>query len=142
MRGQQHTCFSRVMALIVAFSAFSDYLRDMKFERALVVGASSGIGAALVDMRPIVEVMTVNFSLLALDQVINNASTLRHMSGGQVSVPLVIRMATGAGRQPGGSPTRNRRGPLTDGYSCGIRATPQRGAKAPATNAQRALSDR
>jgi pyruvate/2-oxoglutarate/acetoin dehydrogenase E1 component len=50
-------------------------------------------------MRPIVEVMTVNFSLLALDQILNNAATIRHMSGGQFSVPLVIRMATGAGRQ-------------------------------------------
>jgi pyruvate dehydrogenase E1 component beta subunit len=50
-------------------------------------------------MRPIVEIMTVNFSLLALDQIVNNAATLRHMSGGQLSVPLVIRMATGAGRQ-------------------------------------------
>jgi 2-oxoisovalerate dehydrogenase E1 component len=61
------------------------------------VGA--GIGAALGGMRPIVEVMTVNFSLLALDQIVNNAATLRHMSGGQFNVPLVIRMATGAGRQ-------------------------------------------
>jgi pyruvate/2-oxoglutarate/acetoin dehydrogenase E1 component len=61
------------------------------------VGA--GIGAALGGMRPIVEVMTVNFSLLALDQIVNTAATLRHMSGGQFSVPLVIRMATGAGRQ-------------------------------------------
>ena len=50
-------------------------------------------------MRPIVEVMTVNFSLLALDQIVNNAATLPHMSGGQVCVPLVIRMTTGAGRQ-------------------------------------------
>jgi pyruvate/2-oxoglutarate/acetoin dehydrogenase E1 component len=50
-------------------------------------------------MRPIVEVMTVNFSLLALDQILNNAATLRHMSGGQLSVPLVVRMATGGGRQ-------------------------------------------
>jgi pyruvate dehydrogenase E1 component beta subunit len=61
------------------------------------VGA--GIGAALGGMRPIVEIMTVNFSLLALDQIVNNAATLRHMSGGQVSVPLVVRMATGGGRQ-------------------------------------------
>ena len=61
------------------------------------VGA--GIGAAMGGMRPIVEVMTVNFSLLALDQIVNNAATLRHMSGGQISVPLVIRMATGAGKQ-------------------------------------------
>ena len=50
-------------------------------------------------MRPIVEIMTVNFSLLALDQILNNAATLRHMSGGQLAVPLVIRMTTGAGRQ-------------------------------------------
>ena len=50
-------------------------------------------------MRPIVEIMTVNFSLLALDQIVNNAATLRHMSGGQFDVPLVIRMATGGGRQ-------------------------------------------
>jgi pyruvate dehydrogenase E1 component beta subunit len=61
------------------------------------VGA--GIGAALGGLRPIVEVMTVNFSLLALDQIVNNAATLRHMSGGQLSVPLVVRMATGGGRQ-------------------------------------------
>jgi 2-oxoisovalerate dehydrogenase E1 component len=59
----------------------------------------AGIGAAIGGLRPIVEIMTVNFSLLALDQILNNAATLRHMSGGQMSVPLVIRMATGAGRQ-------------------------------------------
>jgi pyruvate dehydrogenase E1 component beta subunit len=50
-------------------------------------------------MRPIVEIMTVNFSLLALDQILNSAATLLHMSGGQFNVPLVIRMTTGAGRQ-------------------------------------------
>jgi pyruvate dehydrogenase E1 component beta subunit len=50
-------------------------------------------------MRPIVEIMTVNFSLLALDQIVNNAATLLHMSGGQLAIPLVIRMTTGAGRQ-------------------------------------------
>ena len=72
-------------------------VRDTPLSESAFVGA--GIGAALGGMRPIVEVMTVNFSLLALDQVLNNAATLRHMSGGQVSVPLVIRMATGAGRQ-------------------------------------------
>jgi TPP-dependent pyruvate/acetoin dehydrogenase alpha subunit len=60
---------------------------------------SAGIGAAIGGMRPIVEVMTVNFNLLALDQIVNNAATLRHMSEGQNSVPLVIRMATGAGKQ-------------------------------------------
>jgi pyruvate dehydrogenase E1 component beta subunit len=58
-----------------------------------------GIGAALAGLRPIVEIMTCNFSLLALDQILNNAATLSHMSGGQFAVPLVIRMATGGGRQ-------------------------------------------
>jgi pyruvate dehydrogenase E1 component beta subunit len=57
------------------------------------------VGAALAGLRPIVEIMTCNFSLLALDQIMNNAATLAHMSGGQFAVPLVIRMATGAGRQ-------------------------------------------
>jgi pyruvate dehydrogenase E1 component beta subunit len=72
-------------------------IRDTPLSESAFVGA--GIGAALGGMRPIVEIMTVNFSLLALDQIVNNAATLRHMSGGQVSVPVVIRMATGAGRQ-------------------------------------------
>ncbi|TKB49310.1 alpha-ketoacid dehydrogenase subunit beta [Ferrimonas sediminicola] len=58
-----------------------------------------GIGAALGGLRPIVEVMTVNFSLLAMDQIVNTAATLRHMSGGQYHVPLVIRMSCGGGRQ-------------------------------------------
>jgi pyruvate dehydrogenase E1 component beta subunit len=74
-----------------------DRVRDAPLSELGFVGAA--IGAAMAGMRPIVEVMTVNFSLLALDQIVNNAATLRHMSGGQVSVPLVIRMATGAGRQ-------------------------------------------
>lgn len=72
-------------------------IRDTPLCESTFVGA--GIGAALGGMRPIVEIMTVNFSLLALDQIVNNAATLRHMSGGQVSVPLVVRMATGGGRQ-------------------------------------------
>ena len=72
-------------------------IRDTPLSELAFVGA--GIGAALGGMRPIVEVMTVNFSLLALDQIVNTAALLRHMSGGQFSVPLVIRMATGAGRQ-------------------------------------------
>jgi pyruvate dehydrogenase E1 component beta subunit len=72
-------------------------VRDTPLSESTFVGA--GIGAALGGMRPIVEVMTVNFSLLALDQVVNNAATLRYMSGGQLSVPVVVRMATGGGRQ-------------------------------------------
>jgi pyruvate dehydrogenase E1 component beta subunit len=72
-------------------------IRDTPLSESTFLGA--GIGAALGGMRPIVEIMTVNFSLLALDQIVNNAATLRHMSGGQLGVPLVVRMATGGGRQ-------------------------------------------
>ncbi len=72
-------------------------VRDTPLCESTFVGA--GIGAALGGLRPIVEVMTVNFSLLALDQIVNIAAALRHMSAGQFGVPLVIRMATGAGRQ-------------------------------------------
>jgi pyruvate dehydrogenase E1 component beta subunit len=72
-------------------------VRDTPLSESAFVGA--GIGAALNGARPIVEVMTVNFSLLALDQIVNNAATLRHMSGGQLNVPVIIRMTTGGGRQ-------------------------------------------
>ena len=72
-------------------------VRDAPLSESTFVGA--GVGAAIAGMRPIVEVMTVNFSLLALDQIVNGAAALRHMSGGQIEVPIVIRMATGAGRQ-------------------------------------------
>jgi pyruvate dehydrogenase E1 component beta subunit len=72
-------------------------IRDTPLSELAFVGA--GIGAALGGMRPIVEVMTVNFSLLALDPIVNTAALYRHMSGGQFSIPIVIRMATGAGRQ-------------------------------------------
>jgi pyruvate dehydrogenase E1 component beta subunit len=72
-------------------------IRDTPLSELGFVGA--GVGAALGGMRPVVEIMTINFSLLALDQIVNTAAALRHMSGGQFNVPLVIRMATGAGRQ-------------------------------------------
>ena len=74
-----------------------DRVRNTPLSESGFVGA--GIGAALGGLRPIVEIMTVNFSLLALDQIVNTAATLLHMSGGQFSVPIVIRMTTGAGRQ-------------------------------------------
>lgn len=72
-------------------------IMDAPLSESGFVGA--GIGAALAGMRPIVEVMTVNFSLLAMDQIVNNAATLLHMSGGQLNVPVVIRMGCGIGRQ-------------------------------------------
>jgi len=74
-----------------------DRIRDAPLSESAFVGA--GIGAAINGMRPIVEIMTVNFSLLALDQIVNTGASLLHMSGGQLNVPLVIRMCTGGGRQ-------------------------------------------
>ncbi len=88
-------CYAVSMGLLAEFGP--DRIRDTPLSEGGFTGA--GIGAALAGMRPIVEIMTVNFSLLALDQILNTAATLRHMSGGQFGVPLVIRMATGAGRQ-------------------------------------------
>jgi pyruvate dehydrogenase E1 component beta subunit len=88
-------CFAVSLGLLEEFGP--ERIRDTPLSESGFVGA--GIGAALGGMRPIVEIMTVNFSLLALDQIMNNAATLSHMSGGQFSVPLVIRMTTGAGRQ-------------------------------------------
>ena len=75
----------------------AERVRDTPLSELAFVGA--GVGAAMGGMRPIVEVMTVNFSLLALDQIVNTAAMVRHMSGGQFSAPVVIRMSTGAGRQ-------------------------------------------
>jgi pyruvate dehydrogenase E1 component beta subunit len=88
-------CFAVSTGLLEEFGP--ERIRDTPLSESAFVGA--GIGAALGGMRPIVEIMTVNFSLLALDQILNNAATLRHMSGGQLGVPLVIRMTTGGGRQ-------------------------------------------
>jgi len=88
-------CFAVSLGLLEEFGP--ERIRDTPLSESGFVGA--GIGAALGGMRPIVEIMTVNFSLLALDQIVNNAASLLHMSGGQFNVPLVIRMTTGAGRQ-------------------------------------------
>lgn len=93
--GRYGGCFGVSLGLLEEFGP--ERVRDTPLSESAFVG--SGIGAALAGMRPIVEIMTVNFSLLALDQILNNAATLLHMSGGQLAVPLVIRMTTGAGRQ-------------------------------------------
>ncbi|WP_141576761.1 alpha-ketoacid dehydrogenase subunit beta [Actinomadura sp. WMMA1423] len=93
--GRYGGCFAVSLGLLEEFGP--ERIRDTPLSESAFVGA--GIGAALAGMRPIVEIMTVNFSLLALDQILNNAATLSHMSGGQFGVPLVIRMTTGAGRQ-------------------------------------------
>lgn len=88
-------CYAVSKGLMAEFG--EERIRDTPLSESGFTGA--GIGAAAAGMRPIVELMTVNFSLLALDQILNTAATLRHMSGGQFGVPLVIRMATGAGKQ-------------------------------------------
>lgn len=93
--GQYGGAFAVSQGLVEEFGA--ERVIDTPLAESAVVGA--GIGAAMNGMRPIVEVMTINFSLLALDQIVNNAATTRSMSGGQISVPLVVRMATGGGRQ-------------------------------------------
>lgn len=93
--GRYGGCYAVSMGLLEEFG--EERVRDTPLSESGFVGA--GIGAAIGGMRPIVEIMTVNFSLLALDQIMNNAATLHHMSGGQFSVPIVIRMATGAGKQ-------------------------------------------
>jgi pyruvate dehydrogenase E1 component beta subunit len=93
--GRYGGCFAVSKGLLEEFGP--ERIRDTPLSESAFVGA--GIGAALGGMRPIVEIMTVNFSLLAADQILNNAATYLHMSGGLFNVPLVIRMATGGGRQ-------------------------------------------
>jgi len=93
--GRYGGCYAVSKGLLAEFGP--ERIRDTPLSESGFTGA--GIGAAMAEMRPVVEVMTVNFSLLALDQIMNTAATVRHMSGNQFGVPLVIRMATGAGKQ-------------------------------------------
>lgn len=93
--GRYGGCFAVSKGLLDEFGP--ERIRDTPLSEAGFTGA--GIGAALGGMRPIVEIMTVNFSTLAFDQILNTAATYLHMSGGHFNVPLVIRMATGATRQ-------------------------------------------
>jgi pyruvate dehydrogenase E1 component beta subunit len=93
--GHYGGCFAVTRGMLEEFGP--ERIRDTPLSESIFVGA--GIGAALGGMRPIVEIMTCNFSLLALDQIMNTAATLLHMSGGQFNVPLVIRIATGGGKQ-------------------------------------------
>jgi pyruvate dehydrogenase E1 component beta subunit len=93
--GRYGGAFAVSKGLLQEFGA--DRIMDVPLSEAGFVGA--GIGAAMAGIKPIIEVMTVNFSLLAMDQIVNNAATLLHMSGGQIHVPMVIRMGCGIGRQ-------------------------------------------
>ncbi|KAB2866040.1 MAG: dehydrogenase, partial [Bauldia sp.] len=93
--GRYGGCYAVTKGLLAEFGP--ERIRDTPLSESGFTGA--GIGAAMAGARPIVELMTVNFSLLALDQILNTAATIRHMSGNQFGVPLVIRLATGGGRQ-------------------------------------------
>ena len=70
-------------------------VRDTPISENTIVGM--GVGAAMVGLRPVVELMTINFALLAFDQIVNHAAHIHYMFGGQARVPLVVRMPQGAG---------------------------------------------
>ena len=74
-------------------------IKDSPLAESVIVGA--GVGAAMAGLRPVVELMTINFSLLAMDQIVNHAAKIRYMSGGQFSIPLIIRTVTGGGASVG-----------------------------------------
>jgi len=104
--GRYGGCYAVTKGLLEEFG--EERVRDTPLSESAFVGA--GVGAAMAGMRPIVEIMTVNFSLLALDQIVNNAVTIPHMSGGQFAIPLVIRMATGGGRRVAAQHSRSLEG--------------------------------
>jgi len=104
--GRYGGCYAVTKGLLKEFG--EERIRDTPLSESAFVGA--GVGAAMAGMRPIVEIMTVNFSLLALDQILNNAVTIPHMSGGQFAIPLVIRMATGGGRRVAAQHSRSLEG--------------------------------
>ena len=83
-------------------------IKDTPIAESVVVGA--GIGAAIGGVRPIIELMTINFSLLAMDQIVNSAAKLHYMSGGQLSIPLVIRTVSGGGNQLAASHSQSLEG--------------------------------
>ena len=83
-------------------------IKDSPLAESVIVGA--GVGAAMAGLRPVVELMTINFSLLAMDQIVNHAAKIRYMSGGQFSIPLIIRTVTGAGASVGATHSQSFEG--------------------------------
>jgi pyruvate dehydrogenase E1 component beta subunit len=88
-------------AYAVTKNLLSEYgeerIRDTPISESVFVGA--GTGSAMIGLRPIIEIMTINFSLVAIDQIVNHAAKLSYMSNGQFSVPMIIRTVTGGGGQ-------------------------------------------
>ena len=93
--GEYGGAYSVTRGLLKEFGP--ERVMDTPISESVIVGA--GIGSALAGLRPIVEIMTINFSLLAMDQIVNHAAKLRYMSNGQFTVPLLIRTVTGGGAQ-------------------------------------------
>ena len=83
-------------------------IKDSPLSESAITGA--GVGAAMGGLRPIVEIMTINFTLLAMDQIVNHAAKLRYMSGGQISVPMIVRTVTGGGAQVAATHSQNLEG--------------------------------
>lgn len=83
-------------------------VRDTPIAESVMIG--SGVGAAMGGLRPVVEIMSINFSLLAMDQMVNNAAKLRFMSGGQIAIPLIVRTVSGGGNMLGASHSQSLEG--------------------------------
>lgn len=100
-------------------------IKDSPLAESVIVGA--GVGAAMVGLRPVVELMTINFSLLAMDQIVNHAAKIRYMSGGQFTIPLIIRTVTGAGASVGATHSQSFEGwyASVPGLTVVTPATPQ-----------------
>ena len=101
LMGEDIGAYSGAYAVTQGF--LEDYgperIKDTPISESVIVG--SAVGAAMAGLRPIVEIMTINFAMLAMDQIVNNAAKLRYISNGQFSVPLIIRTVTGGGGQLG-----------------------------------------
>jgi pyruvate dehydrogenase E1 component beta subunit len=95
--GEDNGAFKVTQGLLEEFG--EKRVRDTPISENTIVGM--GVGAAMTGLRPIVELMTINFSLLAMDQIVNHMATIHYMFGGQVKVPMVVRMPQGAGHQLG-----------------------------------------
>ncbi len=99
-------------------------IRETPIAESVIVGA--GTGAAMAGLRPIVELMTINFSLLAMDQIVNHTAKLRYMSGGQLTSPLVVRTVTGGGASVGATHSQSLEGWFASvpGLRVAVPATP------------------
>ena len=99
-------------------------VRETPIAESVIVGA--GTGAAMAGLRPIVEIMTINFSLLAMDQIVNNAAKVRYMSGGQLKSPIIIRTVTGGGASVGATHSQSLEGWFASvpGLRVAVPATP------------------